>query len=1348
MDNEILRITHCADIQVKDRNIPLFKPSESMLKEIEQYLEKEKIQIHIISGDLFEFVNANDSERKLIYNHIARLIAIDTLEEIIIIAGNHDLMKENKAQYSLDSEQKDLNPVVLFTDVAKYFDSEKVRYFSTSGIYNSNVKPEIQYCVYSLEDTEGWDNLKLQVKPGITFCLYHAMIQEYVDSVKLPVRPDIYNKLSNMSLFPDNSIIAAGDIHKTLCFESDGNKKFFYPGSTMQHTFGEGTYINVGNEYSIKNADNKYLMEYSINKQATNINQVVCYSKELKDYISYVTITLDSTVPYTVIKNLLQTNLNFRAGIDSTIIRIKSSNIFISKEKEIYGIIRDFCPSARIEFEYDKFIQQQTYSGNSVLQEVIEQKAEEIRNEQTSTDTNANMATGNLDNLLLSEEQLSKLFDSVLIKLVQGVSDSFDDAITEKDIQSEILSLFQTELHKTTEQSSARYNIKFKSIETNGFMFLGANRIDLDIPGIVRILGTNGIGKTTLYRMIRWTINGMAFENMAQNQVVKNNLLVFNNKLIDNDFVMNKMSLDINGQEVVISRMVTRTWKQNTTDEQKLEQNWMDYIANVKRDFKLDIVAINGEIKTYIGEQAEKTVLRWFGSTVDNILFLNQAKIETILKSNPDKLNELILQYIGVDYLKKLEDNLEQAKETLMSIDKPKRNREAIHEAIVDTDLFIDKVLSDLKDKTIQVQTYEENQTKLETVIQQYNDSLINIGNIPEQIHEIEAEYNLNVITLNALEENDLTEKEYKTFDMEIPVLDTTTISNHEKSLNNITSDIEKHQTTITNLVKKKHDHSVTIDAVMTQVITTAEEELSSIVKLETFNNKQISDIYVKCADYYLDIINQLKTKEEEKFQLKVKLLQSNTTSNQRLLSIKEELESGVCVTCKRPFDADVESYDNHKKQLLAEEQALQILIDTNNIEIRVFDEWFDRVSSIKEKQAAQERLARQEKYIIFESDNKTIQQYKTIIDAMIVNQEEIVKEKNDKQIFISKASNIGLIKYNNYECLIVTADVVNLIEVQKDLEQAILSENECINVCEQNQKTIETKITTIKQLYTEALELYNTTVDEVRKFNDSVVLHNNSIKEIKYKIDSVTNKQEVLSLNNKILTTKLVTYNELLEKRETKTIDKQKLTEELTQLRRDINSLNIKKTSYDNVKRDLQTEYDNFIKYTKNNIIWKIYQKMIKSNFKDIVFEYYRNYLNNTLNYLLSDVNFKLYWDKNSELTMIQCNSGIVTYQSVQQTSGMEITFLGLSLLYTIHVLNVKNSVSHIFLDELSGTLNKGKELSYSASDYQQLFILILSKFTNKTIFIIDHSIDNLFETVCYEVVPKTKYSEYVKRA
>ncbi|KAA6369698.1 MAG: hypothetical protein EZS28_034775, partial [Streblomastix strix] len=51
--------------------------------------------------------------------------------------------------------------------------------------------------------------------------------------------------------------------------------------------------------------------------------------------------------------------------------------------------------------------------------------------------------------------------------------------------------LFFEELDKTSEKLAKRYNIKLLSVNTDGFMALGKNAIDLDIPGITRIVAAN-----------------------------------------------------------------------------------------------------------------------------------------------------------------------------------------------------------------------------------------------------------------------------------------------------------------------------------------------------------------------------------------------------------------------------------------------------------------------------------------------------------------------------------------------------------------------------------------------------------------------------------------------------------------------------------------------------------------------------------------------------------------------------------------------------------------------------------------------------------------------------------------
>ena len=172
----------------------------------------------------------------------------------------------------------------------------------------------------------------------------------------------------------------------------------------------------------------------------------------------------------------------------------------------------------------------------------------------------------------------------------------------------------------------------------------------------------------------------------------------------------------------------------------------------------------------------------------------------------------------------------------------------------------------------------------------------------------------------------------------------------------------------------------------------------------------------------------------------------------------------------------------------------------------------------------------------------------------------------------------------------------------------------------------------------------------------------------------------------------------------------------------------------------------DKALLWERNDTIFKVYSKIIKTSFRDIVFEYYRGYLNNTLDILLSDVNFKLFWDSDSQLSMISTNSTQVTYIPVNQASGMETIFSGLALIYTISILNIKHTTSHIFIDELSGQLSTGKNLSGDVKNYQELFVNILSKFNERTIFIVDHNVDDINENVVYEVTKGDNGNIYFK--
>lgn len=1358
-----LRICHTADIQVKDRNVPLYKSSRMMLQEIEDYIRSSQIPIYIISGDLFEKATPNDSERELIQTHIARILQINTLKELVIIAGNHDLEKDNK---QIDT-QKEHNPINTFAETIKYFDSDKkLIYCSKSGIYKSQFVPDMQYLAYSLEDIENWDNIKIPENHHLTIVLFHAMLKEYVDKEKLPIPKEKKSSLRGLDFFPNNTLIAAGDIHQGLIFQDRNNLKIFvYPGSSMQHTFGEGSYFTLTNDIKSKKAENRRLIIYNIpvvfdelmqsvvelNSNNTTVYDINIEQKTLDDYVSYNTIKLDSNVPFEVLRENLK-NIDIVLGKNQTFVKIKSSNIFIKKEQEIFELLYSKFGVINIEFEYDKFVNKETYVDNPIIQKIIDEKSSELADKNISTD-NQILSEENIDDLLLNSEQLQNIADSIFKKQVALISDNFEKDINEIDVVKELSELFQEQLSTVTEQSSTRYKIVLKSIETNGFMLLGPNRIDLQHGNLVRILGTNGIGKTTLYRMIRWCITGMIFEGMSNSHVVKNNLLVFNNNLPDNNFVCVQMSMEVNGQPIFIKRTVERFWKQNVTEEQKLDENWFEYISSQKRNFELQLVTKSGETKTYTGEQAEKNLLKWFGETINNILIINYGKLESLLKTSPDTLNELILNYIGVDYLDKLEGNLDNLKNVLMDIPRPKRKREDIRENIIDSDIQIKNIDNQIKSDEKEILKKQKKQKEFENQLENINKKLIEIGDIPSKINQCIDNIGISDNKLEKYKSQSFEEKEHPKFDLEKPLI-------NQKLIDENNSNIET--------------NNVLLDG-LTEVllkIKNSEKELSENVdslyskSIEFYNNKKITndssienkkkeldEIFQSLILKYKTTIQSLEKKKNEK-QLIINDNKANLLSNKNTIKdLLKQIESGVCPTCNRPYESD-EDWKLHKQKI---EDNIKHLEQKNNqfvIDIESAENVINQANKLIEEYQNYIENCLKQNLLGIKIDDSLSKNIQELLDN--IKQLESNNSKISNELIIIE--NIKKLKHYDYE---IESKVLELSNnnIQNDINNIILKYKELSKdkeTQENSKMALETKnkecqenVEKENKRYTEELEKYNNSVDNYRNICDNIDKENKIIREKKQEYQNEIN-------NNQKLQNELKTLQEI-EKPKYDSVNKEKqeiqslketINSEINSLNQNITSSKVKKVTYENQKETFNQELNNLIRYEKNNIIWKIYSKVIKSSFKESVFEYYRTYLNNTLNYLLSDVSFKLYWNSKSELILVRAKNGIITYQPIQLSSGMETTFLGLSLVYTMHMLNVKNTISHLFIDEISGTLNKGEELSYTAEDYQELFVKILSKFENKIVFIVDHQIKDVGENVCYEVKPEGKTSKYILKS
>lgn len=1347
-------ILHSADIQVKNREKSLYKPSLNNLKEIENWVKQTKCEICVLAGDLFEYPDPTESERKLIYNFIARLLNIETLKELIIIAGNHDLIKEKK-QNELNIGHNALN---VFADLSSNLDetkASKLIYMDKSKTWFSNVSPVINYHAYSLEDNMQTDHKFFHGENKLDICIYHAMIKEFVESHKIPLRKDILNSLDTLDIFPPNSLILAGDIHMQLNYKGEQGQDFYYPGSSQQQTHKEGNYIVfTGDCIELKAAEDKVVNLYDV----TDNGEYSLKKLPLKNYVVYNTFELQQVSNVSEYLNQLKVFIEHNRiklnGIDKTFIKVKSINSFLSNEKEIYDDLKFYFENSDIHFEYDKFVQTGNTVNNQIISEILVEKKIELDAKQkeenpdeTSVTPDSNdmiITSENIDSLILSDVQIEKLFASVLENNLKAIK---DEDIGNSELSTDIKALFTRELALLANSTnSKRYNIVFEDIETSGFMALKALKIMLNIPGIIRILGTNGIGKTTLYNMLRWILTGKVYPGMKDNQVVKNNLIVFNKKLPHLDIIDVKLNMTINNQKILAVRTLERKWKNNTTDEQKSSIKWKEYVSTVSQTFKIDITTASGEIKSIVGETAEKSLALWLGESVNNILFLNQSKIESILRTSSDDLNELILNFIGVDYIKKLEANLDSVKAELMTVSKPTKSKEDLLNAITDNKIFVKEELErteDIKSRLVVLQTNVENKGTQKNEI---NTKLLNLGNIPNLIETCKEEIGTVTTFLDTFVAKEKKEKEIFT-DIQ-PELDQKLIDEKIQNKANVNATMEGILERSKNTASLQEGLEILIQKEVDAKIENEKTVVEGFLKGIETHKAAITAQYALLATKFGNIVEKLGEKEKDsndtELRLNNEITQHQTKIDENLLSIT----SGKCDKCGTILTKD---FENHKIHLLEENEKLENLILECKKAIPQNRETLKLIQTRKKEYQDLKDNSLLENLAFF---NEKILQDTTNTDIFwTINANTIKIADLNSSILICTANQekwnklISNIKNNVEIAEICKTELIESYIVKFNQYNLDLSRNDT-NVAECNSKiiAINSEIETLKNTHIELLTSYQ------QRLNASIA-NNNAIDTFNTSVDTHNKSKDLKTLDKvrleldckKLETDSLPIYTELKERYDQLTEVETAINTEIKTKNEELTKSKLKHQELNNKQAPIELEYANYIKYQKNNLIWKIYSKLIKDNFKEIVFEYYRTFLNNTLNVLLEDVNFKLFWNNDSELYHVDYSNGQCTFQPVQQSSGMETCFLGLALVYTIHLLNVKNSVSHIFIDEISGTLSDAEGLSYDANNYQELFVQILNKFTNKSIFIIDHHVKQLFETMTYEVIPGKLGSEYV---
>jgi DNA repair exonuclease SbcCD nuclease subunit len=220
----VKKIIHLADIHIRtfrmhDEYKDVFKTLIKDIKDNIEGYERDEVRI-LIAGDLVHQKIVISNEQLILGTWFLR--ALEKVAPVILIAGNHDLLENNKDR--MDS----ISPMVQFLP------DQNINFFKESKCY---LDDNIVWCVYSIFEENKRPNIegaRLEFGEDKTYIgLFHAPL--------INAKTDIGYEIDHgaeLDIFEGCDMVMLGDIHKRQFFNHKG-VQIAYPSSLIQQNFGE-----------------------------------------------------------------------------------------------------------------------------------------------------------------------------------------------------------------------------------------------------------------------------------------------------------------------------------------------------------------------------------------------------------------------------------------------------------------------------------------------------------------------------------------------------------------------------------------------------------------------------------------------------------------------------------------------------------------------------------------------------------------------------------------------------------------------------------------------------------------------------------------------------------------------------------------------------------------------------------------------------------------------------------------------------------------------------------------------------------------------------------------------------
>lgn len=220
----IKKIIHCADIHIRTFRMheeynQVFNEFNNRIKELIKDYDYNEVRI-VIVGDLVHQKITISNEQLILACNFLRNLA--DLAPVVLIAGNHDLLENNKDRMDSISPMISLinHPNISYYKESKCYEDENIVWANYS-IFEENKRPEIEeYRANNVGDYS-------------VIGLYHAPLVGASTDVGYE-----FDHGTPLEHFEGCDMVMLGDIHKRQSFNYRGIP-IVYPSSLIQQNFGE-----------------------------------------------------------------------------------------------------------------------------------------------------------------------------------------------------------------------------------------------------------------------------------------------------------------------------------------------------------------------------------------------------------------------------------------------------------------------------------------------------------------------------------------------------------------------------------------------------------------------------------------------------------------------------------------------------------------------------------------------------------------------------------------------------------------------------------------------------------------------------------------------------------------------------------------------------------------------------------------------------------------------------------------------------------------------------------------------------------------------------------------------------